>query len=314
MPERSLDKMAPSQPNIPAVESIWRLGGRGSWQLTKVVIRRVNKDDLLGRASELAFNFLLALIPLLVFMLALFGIFASHSYELQSSLLYYVSQFVPPPAFQLLRATMIELAGNATSGKVTLGIVLVLWFASGGMSSMISTLNAAYHVQESRSWLKIRAIALGLTIVISLLLLTSLLIVLVGSHFVDLIGTRIRLSAVVVIVWKGLQWAAVALFVTLSFSLIYYCGPTLGGRRRWHWSTPGSVFGGFLWMTASLGFRLYLHFLNTYTAVYGSLGAVMILLVWLYVTGLALLVGGTINAEVASLAMHSRCTEARGKE
>src|SRR5690348_16645516 len=116
-------------------------------------------------------------------MLALFGLFASRSYQLQNSLLYYFSHFLPPVAFQLLKGSMIELAGNASGGKLTLGIVLAFWVASGGMTSMITTLNAAYGARESRSWFKVRIIALGLTLVISTLLLTALFIVLVGGHF-----------------------------------------------------------------------------------------------------------------------------------
>jgi membrane protein len=279
------------------IESVWKLGGLTFWQLTRRVVRGIDEDDLFGRASELAYNFLLALFPLLLFMLTLFGLFASRSNELQSSLLSYFADFLPPSAFQLLKAITIEMAANATRGKLTFGIVLTLWFASGGMSSMISTLDSIYHVRESRSWFKGRVIALGLTIAISTLLLTSLFIVLVGGHFSDWIGIKLHLASVIVIAWKALQWVAVALFLVLSFSLIYYCGPSLD-QRQWHWITPGSIFGEFVWLAASAGLRVYLHFFNTYTATYGSLGAMMILLVWLYVTGLSFLIGGEINAQI----------------
>jgi membrane protein len=278
------------------------LGGLTFWQLIRRVVHGIDKDDLLGRASELAYNFLLALFPLLLFILTLFGLFASRSNELQSSLLSYFAAFLPPPAFQLLKTITIEMAANATSGKLTFGIVLTLWFASGGMSSMISTLNAVYHVRESRSWFRGRIIALGLTIAILILLLTSLFIVLAGEHFSDWIGIKLHLTSIVVIAWKGLQWVAVVLFLALSFSLIYYFGPSLN-QRQWHWITPGSLFGEFLWLAASAGLRIYLHFFNTYTATYGSLGAMMILLVWLYVTSLAFLIGGEINAQIERAAM-----------
>ena len=295
--------MAPSGPSAgKQLDSIWKLGGLTFWQLTRRVVHGIDQDDLFGRASELAFNFLLALFPLLLFMLALFGLFASRSNELQSSLLSYFAHFLPPSAFQLLKAITMEMAANPTGGKLTFSIVLTLWFASGGMSSMISTLDAVYHVRESRTWLKGRVIALGLTIAISILLLTSLFIVLLGEHFSDWIGVKLHLTSIVVIAWKGLQWVAVVLFLTLSFSLIYYCGPSLE-ERHWRWITPGSMFGGFLWLAASAGLRVYLHFFNTYTATYGSLGAMMILLIWLYVTGLAFLIGGEINAQIERTAM-----------
>jgi membrane protein len=284
------------------LESAWKLGGLTFWQLTGKVIHGIQEDDLFGRASELAYNFLLALFPLLLFMLTLFGLFASRSNELQSSLLSYFADFLPPSAFQLLKAITIEMAANATSGKLTFGIVLTLWFASGGMSSMISTLDAVYHVRESRGWLWGRVIALGLTIAILTLLMTSLFIVLVGGHFSDWMAIKLHLTSIILIVWKVLQWVSVVLFLTLSFSLIYYFGPSLE-QRRWHWMTPGSIFGAFLWLAASAGLRVYLHFFNTYTATYGSLAAIMILLVWLYVTGLSFLIGGEINAQIERAAM-----------
>jgi membrane protein len=295
--------MAPSGSSTgKQLESAWKLGGLTFWQLTGKVIHGIQEDDLFGRASELAYNFLLALFPLLLFMLTLFGLFASRSNELQSSLLSYFADFLPPSAFQLLKAITIEMAANATSGKLTFGIILTLWFASGGMSSMISTLDAVYHVRESRGWLWGRVIALGLTIAILTLLMTSLFIVLVGGHFSDWIAIKLHLTSIILIVWKVLQWVSVVLFLTLSFSLIYYFGPSLE-QRRWHWMTPGSIFGAFLWLVASAGLRVYLHFFNTYTATYGSLAAIMILLVWLYVTGLSFLIGGEINAQIERAAM-----------
>ena len=229
-------------------DSIWKLGGLTFWKLTRKVLHGIVEDDLFGRASELAFSLLLALFPSLLFMLVIFAQFASRSSQLQSTLLSYFAHFLPPTAFQLLSGVTNELGRNASSGKFTFDmvfdVVLALWFGSGGMSSMIFTLNAAYRVCESRSWFRIRLISLGLTIAISVLLLTALLILLAGGNLVDWIGVKLHLRSIVVIVWKGLQLAAAVLFVTVSCSMIYYYGPSLG-KRNWYWGTPGSMFGPF---------------------------------------------------------------------
>jgi membrane protein len=292
--------------------SILRLGDLTFWQFTKRVAHAVNEDNLLDYASGLAFSFLLALVPLLLFMLALFGLFASRSSELQTSLLSYFADFLPPSAFQLLNDTTNELAKTSSGGKLTFGIVLALWFGSGGISSMISTLNSAYQVRESRSWLMTRAIALVLTVAISILLLALLFILLAGGQVVDWLGLKLNLGFTVVIVWKGMQWLAAAVFATVSFWMVYYSGPSLG-KRHWYWGIPGSIFGACLWLAASAGFRLYLHFFNTYTASYASLGAVMILLVWLYVTGLAFLVGGEMNAEIERVTTERRAKKRKSR-
>jgi membrane protein len=278
-------------------KTIWKLGGLTLWELARSVLRDAIDNDLIGHASRLAFDFLLALFPLLVFLLALFGLFASRSIQLRTGLLSYFAAFLPPLAFQLLKDTTEELAKAASGEKLTIGVLLALWFASGGVASMISTLNVAYRIKETRSWFKVRAIAIGLTLLISILIFLALCIVLAGGTLIDWIGKEIHLASKIVAVWKALQWPAAALFVVFSYTLIYSCGPN-ARRRRWYWITPGSAFGALLWFAASAGFRIYLRYFNSYTAIYGSLGALVILLVWLYVTGLAFLIGGEINANI----------------
>jgi membrane protein len=279
------------------LESLWKLGGLTPPRLTYEVLRAIWYDDLFARASGLAFDFVLALFPLMLFMLALFGLFASHGSALLDNLLSYFSEFLPPAASQLFDGIINELASHSGGGKLAFGIVAGLWFASSGMSSMISTLNAVYRVREARSWLRVRATALALTLAIAVLLLSALLMVIVGNRFVDWLAAEFSWSAFLLVAWREFRWPAAALFVMTSFSLVYYCGPNLAQYRR-RWITPGSLFGMLLWLASSAGLRIYLHFFNTYSATYGSLGAVMILLVWLYVTGLAFLIGGEINAEI----------------
>jgi len=287
--------------------SIWKPGGQTPWELSKRVFHDALEDDLIGRASGLAFDFLLALFPLLVFLLTLFGLFASRSAQLRTGLLSTFADFLPPLAFQLLKSTTEELAENASNEKLTVGVVLALWFASSGVASMISALNASYHVKESRSWFKVRAIALGLTLMISILIFSALSIVLAGGALIDWIGRELHLASEVVALWKALQWPAAALFVIFSYALIYSCGPS-EHRTHWYWIMPGSVFGALLWFAASEAFRIYLLFFNSYAAIYGSLGALVILVVWLYATGLAFLLGGAINANVERAYNESRFT------
>ena len=279
------------------LESIWKLGGLTPRQLTNVVLGGIGEDDLLGHASELAFNVLLALFPLIILLLSLFGVFALHQAQLLNRFMSYVSDLLPPVAFALFNRGVDEILRSTGGGKLTFSIVLTLWFASGGMSSMMCTLNGAYGVRETRSFLRYRSVALGLTFAISILLVSALLLVLVGGYLSELLAAYLGLQSAVVMAWRVLEWIAVLLFLSLSFSLIYFFGPNLEGQR-WYWITPGSTFGVLLWLAASGAFRYYLRFFDSYSKTYGSLGAVMILLVWLYVTALAFLIGGEINAKI----------------
>jgi membrane protein len=226
--------------------SVWNLGGLSLWQLVHNVFEELIANDLFGKASELAFYFLFGLFSLILLMMNLFGLFALHRVALQNDLLSYFTDFLPPAAFQLVKRVITELAAKASGGKLTFGIVSALWCVSGGINSMISALNLCYHVRETRSWFKVRAIALGLSLLISALLLTALFFVLLGSHFVGWLGTGLRLHPIVVFIWKATQWPAAVLFVIISCSTIYYCGPNLKDRCvAWQhrWSPAISTLG-----------------------------------------------------------------------
>ncbi|MBV9573070.1 MAG: YihY/virulence factor BrkB family protein [Acidobacteriales bacterium] len=292
------------------LKSLWALGGLSPRQLTKCVWQGIDQDDLVNRASELAYNFLLALFPLILFLLSFFGLFASRATELQNDLLFSLARVLPPAAFQLLRTTIDEVTKSNGGGRLTFSIVIVLWLASGGMSSMISTLNGAYGVREGRSWIKVRAISLGLTLSISILVISALALTLISGHVVDFVGSRLGLGALPVVAWKLLQWPLALFFIVSCFSMVYFYGPDLK-EQHWYWITPGSVVGVLLWIVASFAIRAYLHFFNTYSKTYGSLGAVIILLLWLYVTGFAFLIGGEINAKIEHAAAKHGHPEAK---
>ena len=276
------------------IKSLWTLRGLSFSQLCRNILDRVNENNVFGRAAELAFNFLFALFPLILVMMTLFGLFSSRSIELQN----HFADFLPQEAFQLLSKVADELAAHATGGKLTFGIVSALWFVSGGISAMIKALNLAYHVRETRSRFKVRSIALGLSALISILILTALFMVLATRHLVDSLGREPQLRPMFALAWRAIQLAAAILLVTISCSLVYFYGPDLKERHYLSWLTPGAAFGVFIWLGASFGFRMYLQFFNSFSASYGSLGAVMILLAWLYVAGLGYLIGGEINAEI----------------
>jgi membrane protein len=292
------------------ISTIWHLGGLSMSQLGKRIWAGIDEDNLLGRAAELAFNFVLALFPLLIFLLSLLGVFASRATALRQDLFTYFDRVLPPAAAQVIGKTLNEVMHNATNGKLTLGIVLTLWFAAGGMTSLISALDGVYDIHEGRSFIKVRAIALGLTFAISVLIIVALAAVLSGGYLADLIGNHYGLGKVVIVLWDVTQWIVALAFVILSFSLIYYFGPDLK-EQHWYWITPGSLIGVLLWIAASFGFRVYLHFFNNYGRTYGSLGAVMILLMWLYVTGFSFLIGGEINAEIEHAAAKHGHPEAK---
>ena len=169
------------------------------------------------------------------------------------------------------------------------------------MGAITDSLNAAYDVAETRSWWKRRAIAVGLTVALSVLIVAALTLVLGGSKIADYFAGKYGFGAVFTITWKVLQWPIALAFMLLAFALIYYFAPDLRDQD-WKWLTPGSAAGVALWLLVSFAFKAYLHFFDSYSKTYGSLGAVIVLMLWLYLLGLAVLAGGEINSEIENAA------------
>ncbi len=292
------------------ISSIWALGELTWRELARRVWRGIDQNDLLNRAYELAYNFLLAVFPMLVFLVALLGALASQGSKLTNDLFLYIQLALPPLAFQLLVKTLNEVTQNAFGGKLTFGLLFALLIASGGMTQLISTLNAAYGVRETRSWLRVHLTSLGLTVAMSLLIVAALLLVLTSGQLLESLGQAVGLTTVTFVTVKILRWALALGFVVFAFAAIYYFAPDVE-EQHWYWITPGSVVGVLLWAAASAGLRAYLHFFDTYSKTYGSLGAVIILMLWFYVTGLAFLVGGQINATIEHAAAEHGHIEAK---
>ena len=294
------------------ISSLWALGGLTVPQLARGVWERINRDDVLGRAGQLAYSFLLSIFPMLLFLISVFGVLAGRGTALRTQLFNALGQALPPAAFRLTSKTVNEIIASSGGGKTLFGALLFLWSATAATTTMISVLDAAYRVYDSRPWYKVRALALGLTLCLCVLVVVALTVVLFGGQLAELLSTKVGAGSVVLASWKVLQWILALFALSLSFSLIYYFGPDVK-ERHWYWITPGSVFGVLLWVLSSLGLRAYLHFFNNYTKTYGSLGAVIILLLWFYVTGLAFLLGGEINASIENAAAERGHPEAKAE-
>lgn len=292
--------------------SLWKLGGLKWKTLAKRVWADIGKDDILGRAAQLSYYFLLALFPLLLFLMSVIGLLVGEGTGLRHSLFNYLGKVLPGSALDLVSTTVFEVSNASGGGKISFGILAALWAASNGMGAISESLNVAYHVKETRPWLKQRLIAVGLTLALAVLILAALTIVLGGGRIADLLANTYALGGGFTLAWKILQWPIVLFFLFLGFALIYYWAPDLRDQD-WRWITPGSVVAVFLWLLISFGFRLYLHFFNSYSKTYGSLGAVIILMLWFYFTGAAILIGGEVNSDIEAAAAREGAPAAKEK-
>jgi membrane protein len=288
--------------------SAWELGGLSWLQLGKRLWTSMDSehDDTFGRAAELAYYFFLAVFPGLLFLLTMLGLVAGSHPEFRTTLLQYAARVIPPEAWTLMQKTITETAQAAGGLKLVIGLLGALWSASAGISSVMTVMTFAYNRKDRRPFWKSRlVIAPLLTIALAVLMISALGIVLFGGAAANWAGAH-GLGNVAVVAWKVLQWPVALLFVVLAFAVLYYVAPDVD-QQKWYWITPGSVIGVGLWVLASVAFRIYLNFFNSYSATYGSLGAVIILMLWFYITALALLIGAECNAEIEhAAAEHGR--------
>ncbi|MGH9517673.1 MAG: YihY/virulence factor BrkB family protein [Terriglobales bacterium] len=279
--------------------SLWKFGGLTPLSLLRLTIKKIGDDELSTRSASLSYYFLLALFPLFLFLLSLIGAIAGAHSQLQENIVGSMSRLAPGSAAELVR-TVISQTFKASSGiKLAAGMVGALWAASGGMSAVLVSLNVVYRLTETRPWWKQKLTVVGLTVALAALIIIALVLALYGGKIGQSLAGHLGLGEVFRAAWKVLQWPVSFAAMFIAFSLVYYYAPDVQ-HRNWYWITPGSAAGVALWLLASLGFRLYLHFFNRYSATYGSLGAVIILMLWLYFTGFAILVGGEINAIIES--------------
>jgi membrane protein len=288
------------------------LGGLGYTELAKRVYAEVMDDDVLGRSAQLSYYFLLALFPALLFITSLLGYLAGEDSQLREGLFNSLAAVLPGDASQLISKTVTDVTQSSGGGKLSFGILATFWAASNGLGAISESLNAAYDLKESRPWWKVRLTAVGLTLALTLLIATALVLVLYGHDIADAVSIKMGLGAAFAMAWKVLQWPLVLIFVLVAFALIYYFAPD-SHAQHWKWITPGAVVAVLLWLLISFAFKAYLSFFNSYSATYGSLGAVIILMLWFYFTGTAILVGGEINSEIENEMAKQGAADAKEK-
>jgi membrane protein len=272
----------------------------GGWTLRGVIGRtwkRFWKDRILDQSATLSFYFLLSLFPLLLFLFALLGFLLQSGPLLRETLHESLAAVVPQSASGLIDRTLGEIIQGAGAFGLSTALLFTWWSASQGMLAIIDGLNVAYEVEDSRPWLKKFVVASSLTMGSLAMLAAALIMLLYGGRLSTIIIGHFGFRGFVAGLWQALQWLLLLAFALMAFNLIYFFAPNVE-RRRWRWLMPGTVAGVSLWLAVSFGFKIYLIFFNRFTVTYGSIGAVIILLLWFYLTGIAILVGGEVNAAI----------------
>ena len=273
----------------------------GWGELFKRTAKEFSADNCLGLAAQLAYYLLLALVPAIVFLVALTSFLPPNTLQ---EALNSARTFLPPAMLEILEQQLKDIASGNNGGVLTFGFLFALWSSSAAVVAVSDALNRAYDIEESRPWWKVRLSAILLTIALALIVLLAFGLILFGPTLAEWTAQQTGTGPVLEWTWKILQWPLVFVLLVVAIAVLNYWGPD--AEQDWTWITPGAVLAAVLWIAASLAFKFYLTNFANYNETYGSLGGVIVLMLWFYISGLAILAGAEMNAEVEHASPHGK--------
>ena len=268
------------------------------WTQVKGALARtyegVQRKHTMQMAAGLSYYFVMSLFPLLIVFAAAVAYLPVPN--LFDQALGFASRFMPHESMGLVKAVLRQVITPHRGKFMSFGIVGTIWAASGGFSSMMEALNVAYDVPESRPFWKTRPLAIGLTFLIGVLLVIALALMLVGPDFGGWLAAKVGLGSVFIAVWPYLRWSIAIAFAVLAIELIYFLAPNV--RQRFRRTLPGAALAVAGWLLLSWALGIYFQHFTNLNKTYGTLAAAIALMLWLYWTAFAILLGGEINADL----------------
>lgn len=277
------------------MHNLWTLGGLSLRELLRRTARESWQDAVFGQGGRMAFYHFLAIFPSLLVFLTLSARFPRFDAAMQNALQHLLNQVLPDQASHLIAGMLNQLHERTLSGLQLLSVLSgASWAALNATWAMVYGLNTAYEVEEHRAWWKLAGVIIGLTLGLAAC----------GCMAVFLIFGATRIQAhpePTAIALRIFEWLVLAIMLLFSFGLLYRFAPNLRDHR-WRWSTPGAVCALVIWIGSTLAARFYFRNVDDYSRSYGNLNGVVILLLWLYVTSGAILIGGEMNSEIEKAA------------
>lgn len=261
-------------------------------QILKALYRESMKDDVLNGAAVLGFYLMLAIFPAMIFVLAVIPYLPIANVD--QAIMDLLRQALPASAADMFTGVVQQITGEKRGGLLSFGLLAALWATSTGMYAIMQQLNITYGVAEGRGFVRARLLAITLSLMFVVLVLGGFSLIVLGGQIQEWLGSRLGFGQALLTFFVVFRWVVILAGLLLAFSLIYYLAPNLD--QKFKFVTTGSVVGVAVLLVASLGFSWYTQSFGNYDATYGSVGAVMVLMMWLYFAGLAILFGSEINA------------------
>lgn len=260
---------------------------KGFW---KELLVRIKNVDITGLGSQLAFFFLLSLFPLLIFLITLLPFLNLD----ESQVFLFIRDYAPASVYTLIHDTLEEILKNRNGGLLSIGALATIWSASKGMNALTKALNRSYNVEETRSFIMARAMSVVFTVALIAVLVIALLLPVFGEQIGSLAFSYFGMEEGFVKLWGSLRWIIPPILIFIVFSAIYWAVPNLKVRLKS--AIPGAMFATVGWILTSLAFSFYVGSFANYSKTYGSIGAIIVLMMWLYFSAIILMLGGQLNA------------------
>lgn len=275
------------------------------YAFVRIFWRNINEDEILDRANGVAFNFILAIFPFVIFLFALIPYISAYFPEIsKESILVFMSELMPPSIFEVVSDTVVDIVSNQRGGLLTFGVVFALFLATNGMLSLMRAFNACYRTVEERSIWKMRLTATGLTLLLSVVLFVAILLLVVGQLIINYIMahaqefSHFNLDTITIFSLLLMRFVVIFVVFFLAISSIYYFGPAV--HYNWRFFSIGSLLATLGCLGISYGFSYYVTHFGSYNKVYGSIGALIALMIWIQLLTTVLLFGYEINASLHS--------------
>ena len=248
------------------------------------------------RASSLAFNFFLAFFPSIIVFFTLIPYIPIDG--LQETLMELLAVVLPPSTNEITFTTLDDIINNPRGGLLSLGFILALYFSTNGINSLIEAFNSSYHIREIRPLIQQRILSLGLTLLLSVMLIIAIGLIIFGTVVVNyLVENSIITSSAADLIIYG-KWMVMLSMLFFGISILFHLGPAL--KSKWKLFTPGSIFATIFIIITSIGFNYYIQNFSQYNKIYGSIGTLMIILLWMYFNSIILLTGFELNASISN--------------
>ena len=280
----------------------WGFEGLSIYDVTIFFWKGLMEGAITTRASSLAFNFFLAFFPAIIFLFTLIPYIPIEGF--QETLMELLGTVLPESTNKMTFKTIDDIINNPRGGLLSVGFILALYFSTNGVSALIEAFNTSYHIRESRSFLYQRAISIILTLILSLILILTIIIIIFSKSYLETLLSNGTISSEYLHLFTLGRWIILSAFLLFGVSLLFYLAPNL--KVKWKMFSPGTIFTSLFVIITSILFSYYINNFAQYNQIYGSIGTLIVILLWMYFNSIILLTGFEINASIIASKKHCK--------